>query len=995
MIISFEKYVNNLSMDYLPEAWQIDLRKFSEKKRLYDFQKKALQNALLGLWMYYAKDTDLRAQAQYMEYINCLKAENHCINLADRQLGKATRLYLHYENDYPAVRNIISIENFSNRMGFWMATGSGKTLLIVKMIEILGRLKKEGQIPDRDIMFLAHREDLIEQFRNHVLEFNAINNEVKIHYHDLKSYNYVKNNRPVPLYKYEIDVFYYRSDLFTEERKEKQIDYRDYENGGNWYLVLDEAHKGGNKDKLQDSIRQALFTIISRKGYLFNFSATFTDRTDQAMVVYNYNLERFVQNGYAKHIYLSQSDVTAFRTNDDYSPIEKKKIVLKTLILLAYVIKNLKEIRKIDSKLYHKPLLVALVNSVNTEDSDLQMLFQELAFFANNRVDDAFFIQVKNELRQEFQTYPCFKFEGNNRIVLNDALFNSIDISEVFRFLYNSETPGKIELRILKNSDQEIACKLQTSDKPFALIKIGNARKFLEKMPDTYIKVMDYEDTSIFKNLNNADSDINFLFGSRAFYEGWDSNRPNIILFVNIGVGDDAKKFVLQSIGRGVRIEPYRNIRKRYVSVLGSEKATKEVYDQIKDLIPALETLCIFGTNSRNVNDIMETLKSQQSELFIGDHFEKNLLTKDCSLLIPYFTESRKEYSQDSILQKFPIHQTDYLLVSDYYNSLYDKNILIEHECSVFQLAKLKDMFSKPEHFFDTSYSRQIGNPSLIMKRMLDFVNVSIREFDKYKELEDEIIHFKKVALRDAIRLEALVDAIGKVKRYPFKEEKNQQLLLDFEAGSIRPDELVVQAQEIGEQYKESIAFTWSNSDLNVKYVKEHYYLPVVTVHADKADILSHIINTPSEIKFIQSLEEYIKESSEVMNHFDWWFFSKLDPYFDKVFIPYYNPMTNSESKFNPDFVFWFKKGEKYRIVFVDPKGVEHSYYQLKADGFKQAFYNKKHPDGVYQYNSLQIKPLLYFYTQGGAASIGEAYRDVWVISISDLIQRVVNSVQY
>ncbi|MHB8280303.1 MAG: hypothetical protein ACYDIA_22015 [Candidatus Humimicrobiaceae bacterium] len=44
------------------------------------------------------------------------------------------------------------------------------------------------------------------------------------------------------------------------------------------------------------------------------------------------------------------------------------------------------------------------------------------------------------------------------------------------------------------------------------------------------------------------------MMGSRSFYEGWDSNRPNLLLFVNIGVGSDAKKFVLQSVGRGVRV---------------------------------------------------------------------------------------------------------------------------------------------------------------------------------------------------------------------------------------------------------------------------------------------------------------------------------------------------------------------------------------------------------------------------------------------------------
>jgi restriction endonuclease len=65
--------------------------------------------------------------------------------------------------------------------------------------------------------------------------------------------------------------------------------------------------------------------------------------------------------------------------------------------------------------------------------------------------------------------------------------------------------------------------------------------------------------------------------GSRSFYEGWDSNRPNLLLFVNIGVGSDAKKFVLQSVGRGIRIEPQKNMRKRLQNLFNAKLVTKEL----------------------------------------------------------------------------------------------------------------------------------------------------------------------------------------------------------------------------------------------------------------------------------------------------------------------------------------------------------------------------------------------------------------------------------
>ena len=65
--------------------------------------------------------------------------------------------------------------------------------------------------------------------------------------------------------------------------------------------------------------------------------------------------------------------------------------------------------------------------------------------------------------------------------------------------------------------------------------------------------------------------------GSRSFYEGWDSNRPNILLFINIGVRKESKKFVLQSVGRGLRIEPLKNKRKRLQNLINTKEVARAV----------------------------------------------------------------------------------------------------------------------------------------------------------------------------------------------------------------------------------------------------------------------------------------------------------------------------------------------------------------------------------------------------------------------------------
>jgi len=73
-----------------------------------------------------------------------------------------------------------------------MATGSGKTLIIVKLIEFLGKLIAGKELPALDILFLAHRDDLLDQFKIHVEEFNSFNFDTKINLKNLRDYESVK-----------------------------------------------------------------------------------------------------------------------------------------------------------------------------------------------------------------------------------------------------------------------------------------------------------------------------------------------------------------------------------------------------------------------------------------------------------------------------------------------------------------------------------------------------------------------------------------------------------------------------------------------------------------------------------------------------------------------------------------------------------------------------------------------------------------------------------
>ena len=96
---------------------------------------------------------------------------------------------------------------------------------------------KINLIPKRDILFLTYREDLIEQFRTHIEKFNSLHADKRfeIELRNLSEYEKVKRDRFVQYMDVQT-VFYYRSDLFRDEQKEKIVDFRNYENDGMVYL---------------------------------------------------------------------------------------------------------------------------------------------------------------------------------------------------------------------------------------------------------------------------------------------------------------------------------------------------------------------------------------------------------------------------------------------------------------------------------------------------------------------------------------------------------------------------------------------------------------------------------------------------------------------------------------------------------------------------------------------------------------------------------------
>ncbi len=277
--IILQEMIEDIDFSKLPKKWNFSDKQisiFSENKKLWDYQKDAIGNAIKVLWKYFEDFNNYKQgeklvvnQERKRKLFEWYKDNGLNEKLVEVNLKDKKSVYNLLKDYYSITNDKVSYEHFINRMSFWMATGSGKSIVIVKLIQILLELIKINEIPAYDILFLTHRDDLIEQFKRHVEEFNQAN-QTKIELRELKEYEKVKIQGSGNV------VFYYRADNLSDEQKEKIIDFRNYDNEGQWYVILDEAHKG---DK-EDSKRQHIYSILSRNGFLFNFSATFTDPRD-------------------------------------------------------------------------------------------------------------------------------------------------------------------------------------------------------------------------------------------------------------------------------------------------------------------------------------------------------------------------------------------------------------------------------------------------------------------------------------------------------------------------------------------------------------------------------------------------------------------------------------------------------------------------------------------------------------------------------------------
>ncbi len=923
---------------------RLDFKSFDNNKELLDYQQQALINAFRMLVAYFRdfKESKKAFYAFYQEHYSFANCD-----FTHKKLNPLLKGYFKVKN------HCVSFENFINRLAFYMATGSGKTIVIIKLVELLSVAMGMDLIPKKNIMFFSANENLIKQFEREIEKYNKNKDySKKIDFKNLKSVTNKDFHRASKNSLMEqITLFYYRADLMNdEESKENLLNYKDYWDNGENYVILDEAHKGNKSE----SKRQAIFSLLSLKGFLFNFSATFTEESDLITSVYNLSVGEWVKLGYGKEsVLLKKNNLSAFKELKDLNDREKEIALLKALLLLG-----MQKRYKIEGY-FHDPLMLVFTHSVNVQNSDAEIFFKTLARVIEND-DESDFLKAKDDLLEELKK-PEFLFSddkdrGYKVQVFKEGL-KGMDFKGLKEEVFYANN-GYIEVIINPKNNQEIAFKLNTSDKVFCLIRIGDITEWIrEKLKSVKVvsKNLSFKEESYFSQIDK--SSINILVGSRTFETGWDSTRPSVILFLNIGLDDDAKKLVKQSFGRGVRIESVKNQRQR-LAYLEIDPSIKKA---LKPNAAMLETLFVIPTNSASLEAILKIQK--ESEENKGENrgswreikLEKTPI--EHALFVPCYRKEQTRALDLPEIASFKMSKENFKDLKEYFNLMSEKHFILKHEIyDPKDYAQLKEMIQKERfkkvstwHYKDLDYMI-----SEIKGKLYPNQKVPKDEFDA---LDDEkIVHFKRIQVK-ASKKEALMKTIQEVKEYaPLDKET---LRMKIAQGEIDPYDT--------DKHKQDKTFKVDDAEL--LKLKEHYYTPLIK--AKNCDWLKHVVKVESEIDFLKELQDQ-ETMKTLREHYDFWAFSKIDESLDNLFIPYFNNL--GERRFFPDFIFWLQKGDTQIICFIDPKGTTIASYEHKADAYKlfkdKVFNPKDDPN-------LKIKVVLKFY--GNKDSVGDEYKDYWI----------------
>ena len=589
-------------------------------------------------------------QMKYFQYLSLLFSEIYLdsyFNRRDALLADLNAALARYEADLGDAAKAFApyAADELNKIAFWNATGSGKTLLMhVNILQYLHYFS-DGlghKQPDK-IIVLTPNEGLSRQ---HVAELALSGFQAALFDKNGQARSYALNIDD--LNSIEVDVI--DVNKLAEKSGEKTVAVGAFE--GNNLVLVDEGHRGSSGEewlKRRD--------VLVRGGFSFEYSATLGQaagkgktlaetRTDllkkkaklhfgkgslnglneaqlaqialtpqeeqtarqtavletyAKTVLFDYSYKFFYADGYGK-----DSLILNLNNEDGYFA-QHEKLYFTACLLSFYQQMYLFETHhgRLKEWQIEKPLMVFVGNTVSGEDSDILKLADFLAFFLNEPEEvQGWLADLVDDKARLLDQRGGHLFLGRFA-PLADFCGRTADLyADILRRVFNAPSPARLRLNLLKKGDGELSLRVG-GHAPFGVINIGDAAALL-KAAESHL---DFDSSSdefsdgLFHQINGGKSSVNLLIGSRKFTEGWSSWRVSTMGLLNMGKSEGSQ--IIQLFGRGVRLKGRGYSLKRSLPA----DRPRGVF------LEKLETLNIFGINADYMDKFREYLAEEGVDL--------------------------------------------------------------------------------------------------------------------------------------------------------------------------------------------------------------------------------------------------------------------------------------------------------------------------------------------------------------------------------------------
>ncbi len=483
-----------------------------------------------------------------------------------------------------------------NKLAFWCATGSGKTLMLhVNIKQYLYYANKHNAKKLNRIIVLTPNEGLSTQ---HVKELQDSGFAANI---------FSKQGQG-GLFGGQHTVEVIDINKLAETDGDKTVAVESFE--GNNLVLVDEGHRGSGGE-----VWKSYRNTLTAEGFSFEYSATFgqaiaaqsgANRTALLQeygkaTLFDYSYRYFYDDGYGKDYRIMN-----MASWDD----EELLNMYLTAYLLCMYEQTIAYERNALIKnrfLIAKPLGIFVGGSVNAVRSENRRQVSDVVqilLFLQDFVDkpEEFCGYIKRLLNPDdgirnsngYSLFAnCFSLTKEGFAVADKDVFARDTYMKILHTIFHSDVPNaRLHLDRQKGGDEEIGLRIGNADY-FGVINVGDSAKLITLCEDNGLlcETKEFGNTSLFATINNETSSINLLIGSKKFSEGWSSWRVSVMGLMNVGRSEGSE--VIQLFGRGVRLKGFQYSLKRS-SKLDSSFNPGNLPKGLRDI----ETLNIFGVRA-------------------------------------------------------------------------------------------------------------------------------------------------------------------------------------------------------------------------------------------------------------------------------------------------------------------------------------------------------------------------------------------------------------